>query len=237
MTLISKIKHYLFPALIALSALSVSASAAFYSITGLSKLFAGATIPVIIMASSLEVSKLVIASLLYQYWDEINKVLRTYLVIAASVLILITSMGIYGYLSSAYQVTVEQSKSADAQVELLETKKANFTQQRDLYNNEKTGLVQGINQLQSGLASNKTTYVDKRGNLIQSANSLNTRSFDKQLDRSNARQSEISAKLDVLNDSIFKIDTNIIEVKTRNSKAGELGPLIYLNKLSSDSKI
>jgi hypothetical protein len=68
------LKNKIFPLLIALSALSVSASAAFYSVSGLSKLFAGASLEVIIMASSLEVAKLVIASLLYQYWDSINKV-------------------------------------------------------------------------------------------------------------------------------------------------------------------
>lgn len=84
------IKNKLFPSLIALSALSVSASAAFYSISGLSKLFAGASLEVIIMASSLEVAKLVIASLLYQYWDTLNKTLRVYLTIATTVLILIT---------------------------------------------------------------------------------------------------------------------------------------------------
>ena len=88
-------KKYLLPFIIALSALSVSASAAFYSVTGLSMLFAGASFAVLIMASSLEVAKLVIASLLYQYWDKINKVLRTYLTVAACVLVLITSSGIY----------------------------------------------------------------------------------------------------------------------------------------------
>ena len=98
-------KQKIFPFLIAFSALSVSASAAFYSISGLSKLFAGASLQVIIMASSLEVAKLVIASLLYQYWNSINKALRTYLVTAAVVLVLITSMGIYGYLSNAYQLS------------------------------------------------------------------------------------------------------------------------------------
>ena len=70
-------KNKLFPLLIAFSALAVSGSAAFYSITGLSKLFAGASLEVIIMASSLEVAKLVMASLLYQYWDKLNKLLRT----------------------------------------------------------------------------------------------------------------------------------------------------------------
>ena len=67
------------PFIIAISALSVSASAAFYSVSGLSKLFAGATFEVIIMAGSLEVAKLVTASLLYQYWDTINKTLIYYL--------------------------------------------------------------------------------------------------------------------------------------------------------------
>ena len=66
----------LFPFLIALTALSVSASAAFYSVSGLSKLFAGASLAVIIMAGSLEVAKLVIASLLYQYRNTIPKMLK-----------------------------------------------------------------------------------------------------------------------------------------------------------------
>ncbi len=96
------LKNKIFPLLIAFSALSVSASAAFYSVSGLSKLFAGASLEVIIMASSLEIAKLVIASLLYQYWDTINKALRVYLTVAAGVLILITSAGIYGFLSAAY---------------------------------------------------------------------------------------------------------------------------------------
>ena len=74
--MIKRFKQNIFPSIIAISALSVSASAAFYSVSGLSKLFAGATFEVIIMAGSLEVAKLVIASLLYQYWNTINKLLN-----------------------------------------------------------------------------------------------------------------------------------------------------------------
>jgi len=70
------LKRNFLPFIIAFSALSVSASAAFYSVSGLSKLFAGASFEVMIMAGSLEVAKLVVASLLYQYWDTINKGLR-----------------------------------------------------------------------------------------------------------------------------------------------------------------
>ena len=86
-----KIQERTLPFIIAISALSVSASAAFYSVSGLSKLFAGASLEVIIMAGSLEVAKLVTASLLYQYWDTINKTLRTYLTTATVILVLITN--------------------------------------------------------------------------------------------------------------------------------------------------
>ena len=228
-------KSKILPFIIALSALSVSASAAFYSVSGLSKLFAGASTQVMIMAGSLEVAKLVIASLLYQYWDTLNKTLRTYLSVAIVVLVLITSMGIYGYLSAAYQETATKSLNADAQVTLLETKKQNFIQQRDLYTKEKDNLIQGITQLQSGLSNNKISYIDKNGNLIQSTSNSNRKSFEKQLDNSTLRQSEISAKLDVLNDSIFKLDTQIVETKTTNNSAGELGPLKYLSGLTGAS--
>jgi hypothetical protein len=112
----SKLKKSLFPLLIAFSALSVSASAAFYSISGLSKLFAGATFAVIVMAASLEVAKLVIASLLYQYRKGLPKLLKYYLSVACVVLILITSMGIYGFLSAAYQETAAKAGNIEAQI-------------------------------------------------------------------------------------------------------------------------
>ena len=92
-------RERLFPFVIALSALSVAGSAAFYSVFGLSKLFAGASTQVIIMAGSLEFAKLVCASLLYQYWDTINKALKGYLMVAVFTLMIITSGGIYGFLS------------------------------------------------------------------------------------------------------------------------------------------
>jgi len=117
------IKRNLLPALIAFSALSVSASAAFYSVSGLSKLFAGASFEVIIMAGSLEVAKLVIASLLYRYWDTINKYLRTYLTVAAVILVIITSMGIYGFLSAAYQDTYRQLTVKENETSFLKQKK------------------------------------------------------------------------------------------------------------------
>ena len=104
-----------FPKLVGLSALLIAGSAAFFSVFGLSKLFAGATFAVIIMASSLEFGKLVAASFLYRYWDKINFLQKFYMSLATVILILITSAGIFGFLSNAYQgATVEFEKESTA---------------------------------------------------------------------------------------------------------------------------
>ena len=93
----------LFPYLVGLAALLVAGSAAFYSVFGLSKLFSGAALAVVIMAGSLEFAKLVTASFLYRYWDEINQWMKTYLIVGVVTLVVITSAGIFGFLSNAYQ--------------------------------------------------------------------------------------------------------------------------------------
>ena len=105
----------LFPYLVGLAALLVAGSAAFYSVFGLSKLFSGATIAVIIMAGSLEFAKLVSASFLYRYWDDVNRFMKTYLIIGVVTLVVITSAGIFGFLSNAYQgATVSFEKESTA---------------------------------------------------------------------------------------------------------------------------
>ena len=104
-----------FSKLVGLSALLIAGSAAFFSVFGLSKLFAGAQFAVIIMAGSLEFGKLVAASFLYRYWDKINLPHKTYMTIATVILILITSAGIFGFLSNAYQgATVGFEKESTA---------------------------------------------------------------------------------------------------------------------------
>ena len=102
-----------FSKLVGISALLIAFSAAFFSVFGLSKLFAGAELSVIIMASSLEFGKLVAASFLYRYWDRINLLQKFYMTFATVVLVIITSAGIFGFLSNAYQgATVEFEKES-----------------------------------------------------------------------------------------------------------------------------
>jgi hypothetical protein len=88
---------------VGLSALLIAGSAAFFSVFGLSKLFSGAALSVVIMAGSLEFGKIVGASFLYRYWNKINNLLKIYMTTGVVTLVLITSAGIFGYLSNAYQ--------------------------------------------------------------------------------------------------------------------------------------
>ena len=218
--------------MVAFSALSVSASAAFYSISGLSKLFAGATFAVIVMSASLEVAKLVIASLLYQYRKGLPKLLKYYLSISCVVLILITSMGIYGFLSAAYQETASKSLNIDAQISLIETKRDNVENQLVVYNEEKTSINNAVADLRSGLSNNVIRYTDTLGNVLTTTSSSTRRALEKQLDQAIGRQDVINTKIDILNDKLFKYETEIVEVALNSDIAGELGPLKYLSGLT-----
>ena len=228
-----RIQERIFPFIIASSALSVSASAAFYSISGLSKLFAGAALAVIIMTTSLEVAKLVIASLLYQYRKTIPKLLKYYLTVAAVILVLITSMGIYGFLSAAYQETAAKAGSIDAQISLIETKRDNVREQLTVYSDEKLSINTAVAELRSGLSNNKIQYKDREtGQIITTTSSSTRRSLEKQLDQAILRQTEINTKVDGLNERLFEYETEIVEVSINNDIAGELGPLKYLSGLT-----
>ena len=227
-----KIQERIFPFIIAFSALSVSVSAAFYSVSGLSKLFAGAAFAVIIMAASLEVAKLVIASLLYQYRKSLPTFLKYYLSIACFVLILITSMGIYGFLSAAYQETSAKAGSIDSQIALIETRRDNTKEQLNVYTDEKESINKAVADLRSGLANNVIQYTNAEGVLITTTSSSTRKSLEKQLDQAVDRQTIINNKVDGLNTKLFEYETEIVEVSINNDIAGELGPLKYLSGLT-----
>ena len=213
-------KERIFPFVIALSALSVSASAAFYSVFGLAHLFAGASTQVIIMAGALEAAKLVVASLLYQYWDTLNKVLRTYFMIATFILMVITSGGIYGYLSGAYQETATQSEFLDRQVAIIDSKRTRFIETRD-------DLKITVKELTTALANpTQIQYVDKEtGQLITTTSSRQRKLLETQLN-------EAKINLNAVTDSIAVLDIRVLDAQIGNESARELGPLKYMATLT-----
>ena len=226
-------KKYLFPTLIAFSALAVSATAAFYSVTGLSKLFIGASFAVIIMAASLELAKLVIASYLYQYWSKTNVLLKIYLTIAVLVLILITSAGIYGFLSSAYEQTASKNIVVEKQIAALENKKVRYLDTKESYSKEKIETTKNTSELRQALSIGSITqYKDKEtGQILNIANSGNRKAFEKQLENTLKKDSMLDVKINIVNDSIFSLESQILASQSKAEISGELGPLKYISKL------
>ena len=213
-------KKRIFPFIIALSALSVSASAALYSVFGLSHLFAGASTEVIIMAGALEVAKLVVASLLYQYWNVINKWLRAYLISAVFILMVITSGGIYGFLSGAFAETNTQSQFLDKQVQIIDAKRTRFIENRD-------DLKLTVKDLTTSLANpTMIQYVDSAsGQLVTTTSSRTRKMLQNQL-------TEAKTNLNAVTDSIAVLDVKILEQQIGNESARELGPLKYMAELT-----
>ena len=105
-----------FPYLTLSIALILASIAAYYSVFGLSKLFSSQATAVIIMASALEAGKLITATYLHRYWNKVVFTIKTYLVIALFVLMCITSLGIYGFLVSAYQETAYNVQEVDQKI-------------------------------------------------------------------------------------------------------------------------
>ena len=223
-------KKRLFPLLIALSAVAVSGSAAFYSVFGLSKLFAGASTQVIIMAGSLEFAKLVVASLLYQYWDTINKWLRTYLPIACFVLMIITSGGIYGFLSGAYQSTATQSELLDKSLMILNQKQVRFQETKEDLTLEKTQINKSISDLRISLSNpQQVSWYDKNSEtVITSTSSSARRALQSELKTTIADRDGINIKIEAVMDSINKTDMALLDKEMSNEAESELGPLKYL---------
>jgi hypothetical protein len=218
--------------LLGISALFIAVAAAYFSITGLSKLFAGASTAVILMASSLEFGKLISASFLYAYWDRVNKFLRTYLVMGVVVLILITSAGIYGFLTSAYQVTADQLSVIDKQTEIVELKKKRFEEQLNSANIEKERINQSINELTKGLSNNVIQYTDRSGNVVTTTSSANRNSLERQLSDAKSQRDLLSIKIETLSDSVTRFDIDVLDLQQNNEVAGEIGTLKYLAEIT-----
>ena len=227
------VKKGLFPFIIAFAALSVSASAAFYSVSGLSKLFAGASFEVIIMATSLEVAKLVIASLLYQYWDTINKWLKLYLSIAALVLVFITSMGIYGFLSAAYQATASEMSVVDNKVKFLTQKKDFYESDLARYDKDLEIIGANINNLSTAKSSQiQVRDTTSTTGFRTTISTTELRMAQKRIEVEEENRKGVQAKREVAADSLQKYQLAILELENTSEIAGELGPLKYLSGLT-----
>lgn len=225
-------KTKVFPFIVLIAALSLAGSAAYYSVFGLGKLFSSQKLAVMIMAGTLEASKLIAATYLHRYWKKLNFLLKMYLTSAVCVLMFITSLGIYGFLVSAYQTTSDELSIIDKQVNIIELKKTRFSEQLDGYNIEKKQISESISELSKGLSNNVIQYKDREtGEILTTTSSSTRRALQEQLNDFKEQRTNISLKIESLSDSITNLDLQVFDIESTSDVAAEVGPLKYISNL------
>ena len=182
--------------LVGFSALIIAGCAAFFSVTGLGVLFSGASTAVMVMAGSLEFAKLVAATYLKQMWDEIKGFNKWYLTIAVGILMMITSAGIFGYLSNAFQAQSLQLQQVDREVLVFSTKIEQNTAQ-----------ITQLNTQLGQLSSTQSTILEK--------GKVNNRLL-RSIDSKDKQVSQINKKISDLQDENAKNNEKINEIKVKN---------------------
>jgi hypothetical protein len=221
-----------FKYLLGFSALLIAACSGYYSVFGLSELFSNTKLAVIIMASSLEFAKIIGVSFLHNYWKRITIGLKIYLTISSIVLVTITSAGIYGFLSSSYQKTANKLDIHNEQFSVLDTKKQLY--QKSIDDNQKIieSKNKRIDQL-SNLRTNQESRLDSaknnrnktfaRGDIDNSSKEIQTLNNDIDL---------LNNKNNILNDSVSSYSVKELDLNSSSNTANDLGPLLYLSKLT-----
>ena len=215
-------------------AIGLSGTAAYYSVIGLSIIFSTVAIPVIIMGSFLEISKLAIATYLHDKWKETYGLLKIYLTIALVTLSLLTSIGIYGLLSTGFQQNIAGLEINNKKIENIEVKKGRFEEIKVDYQKEKEGLDKDITNLRNALSTNTTTQsVDRTtGQVITRANGGNRKAFETQLKIAQENRDVVSKKIESLNDSITSLDLEVLDLASTEIESGELGAIKYLSEIT-----
>ena len=214
-------------------ALGLSGTAAYYSVVGLSIVFVGVAIPVIIMGSFLEISKIAIATYLHENWKNTYGALKIYMTIALVTLSIITSLGIYGLLSTGFQGNIAKLEINEKQVKNVEVKKKRFDEIKIELTKEKTILDGDITKLRDGLSNNTTTQtVDRKtGQVITKANNANRKSFEGQLKEAQVRRDTIAKRIDAMNDSITNLEVQILNMESEEISGSELGAIKYVSEI------
>ena len=203
----------MFIMLLSLSALLVAGSAAYFSVLGIATLFSGSYYEVMIMAGSLEFGKLIATSYLYRYWEQTNRLLKLYLILAVIILMGITSMGIFGYLSAAYQINSSSFAQIDSKIVLLEEQKTSFDKEIE-QNNAR------LNTLNESRASQ-----EKR---LPGLSSKSAQPIYKDIEKAGEEIQKLTERAALLQESKTEKDNEIIALQTEMSKAKDIGTFKFV---------
>lgn len=221
-----------FTIFLGITALALAACSGYFSIFGLSKLFMGASLGVIIMAACLEFSKIVVVSYLHQFWETTAKALKAYLLVGIFVLLLITSLGIYGFLSSAYSRVSTSLERNEGTIEL-------FNKKKEIKKGEKDRILELIETKDSRIntLSNQRKSQELRMDTLTmrgwptTATQTAINKADAEIEKLGTEIDNQNVKIQVINDSIASYDIKILNLGNDDVVA-DVGPLKYISALT-----
>ena len=212
-----------------LTSLLVAAIAAYFSIAGLMTIFSGAALAVAVMAGSLEVAKLVTASWLYRNWKQTGYFLKTYLTVAVFVLMIITSLGIFGYLSKAHLDKAVPTGDVAAQVQLIDERiliqEENIKSQRENITAARATLGQMDAQVSARLDRGTSEASAERSIQIRRGQASERRSLQREITKSQQEIEKYNSEIAKLREEKAPITSELRKVEA------EVGPIKYVAAL------
>ena len=204
-----------FVLLLGLSALLVAGSAAYFSVLGIATLFSGSYYQVIIMAGALEFGKLVATSYLYRYWSKTVWWLKTYWIIAVQTLMGVTSLGIFGYLSAAYQINSSKFAQIDSQISLIDTQKLTLDKEIE-QNLKRIEMLNGIRAEQEKRVQAAGNYKTPREQAYAA------------IEKANEEVKQLTDSIKEIQQEQFKKDEQILLLKQDINKAKDIGTFKFI---------
>ena len=213
-------------------AIGLAVFSGYYSVYGISKLFSGGSWSIVGMAGMLEFSKLVVIIFLHDYYKTLKTTFKIYLTSAAAVLMILTSVGVYGYLTNSYQETAKSIYETQNKIVLIDKKKDIYLEQKsqiDTLTKQKSQRISSYDQLRLTQENSLNTQLSsKKGT---KGLQRNIQSVDNSTQTLNKEISELNQKSIGLSDSIAKLEQEKL-VLENSTFTSEIGPLLYLSRLT-----
>ena len=203
----------MFIIILALTAFFIAGVAAYFSVQGIATLYAGAFLSVLIMAGALEIGKLVATSYLYRYWNKTNLLLKTYLLISILTLMGITSLGIFGFLTSAYQTSLSSFS-------YVETEQTLIVSQKDILQKEMQSLEQRIKTLNDSRLSQEQR--------LPSMSRIAAAPVYEDIKKSGEEITQSRNRMNQIFEEIKHLDVRSLESQKQNSQQKDIGTLQYV---------
>jgi hypothetical protein len=225
----------LFSILLGISTIGLAFCAAFFSITGLSKMFGGAETEVIIMASFLEFSKIVTAGFLHIFWGHIKTIMKIQLTVVVIILMVITSAGIYGFLSNSYNKTGSVLNNINAKTELFNNnigQKNNQILSIENIINSRNNRIEVLNKTREQQENQVLNFYSRNQNTNAKRLQQDIRLIDLEIN-------DITKQIDSLNNVIVSLNTEINDINLsimeneNNDIKAEIGALLYISNITN----